>query len=290
MSLFCDAEVGADDVATSSTARRSRTRSSRRRSGSRSRRRCSGSTCPTTRSWAPSGRCGATPTPRSTDLKEMREGELRTVGGVVTALPQKYTKRGDLMATFVLEDLGAAVEVMVFPKTMAQYGELLEEDAIVCVRGRLDPREDAPKIIAMEVTRPELVLDGGQPVRMRAKLGVLTEPKIAPAEGDPRSSTPATVRCSCTSRGTRRPPSSASATSTSSPTATASWPSSASCSAPTASFDGRSGLHTSLLGRSGVRTSCPLPRSAPLCPFRPALLRARCARRRAGSACRALTG
>ena len=49
-----------------------------------------------------------------------REGEMRTVGGVVTALARKYTKRGDLMATFVLEDLGAAIEVMVFPKTMAQ--------------------------------------------------------------------------------------------------------------------------------------------------------------------------
>ena len=57
------------------------------------------------------------------------------------------------MATFVLEDLGAAVEVMVFPKTMAQYGELLDEDAIVCVKGRLDTREDTPKIIAMEITR-----------------------------------------------------------------------------------------------------------------------------------------
>ena len=45
---------------------------------------------------------------------------MRTVGGIVTALDRKYTKRGDLMATFVLEDLGAALEVMVFPKTMAE--------------------------------------------------------------------------------------------------------------------------------------------------------------------------
>ncbi|MBM3675800.1 MAG: DNA polymerase III subunit alpha [Actinobacteria bacterium] len=111
------------------------------------------------------------------ELKEMREGELRTVGGVVTALSRKYTKRGDLMATFVLEDLAAAVEVMVFPKTMAQYGELLEEDAVVCVKGRLDAREESPKIIAMEVTHPELVLDGGPPVRIRVKLGALTEAK-----------------------------------------------------------------------------------------------------------------
>jgi DNA polymerase-3 subunit alpha len=111
------------------------------------------------------------------ELKEMREGELRTVGGVVTALARKYTKRGDLMATFVLEDLGAAVEVMVFPKTMTQYGELLDEDAIVCVRGRLDLREDAPKLVAMEVSLPQLAVDGPE-VRIRAKLGSLNDAKV----------------------------------------------------------------------------------------------------------------
>jgi DNA polymerase-3 subunit alpha len=112
------------------------------------------------------------------ELKEMREGEMRTCGGVVTALARKYTKRGDLMATFVLEDLGAAVEVMVFPKTMTQYGELLDEDAIVCVKGRLDLREDAPKLVAMEITLPPLVIDGGQPVRIRARLGSLDERRV----------------------------------------------------------------------------------------------------------------
>ncbi|MBV8952132.1 MAG: DNA polymerase III subunit alpha, partial [Actinobacteria bacterium] len=109
------------------------------------------------------------------DLKELREGEMRTVGGVVTALARKYTKRGDLMATFVIEDLAAAVEVMVFPKTMAQYGHVLDEDAIVCVKGRLDTRDDMPKIIAMEIVRPELVLDGGPPVRLRIKVSSLSD-------------------------------------------------------------------------------------------------------------------
>src|SRR5204863_9383339 len=89
------------------------------------------------------------------ELRDAREGEVRTVGGIVTALQRKYTKRGDFMATFVLEDLGAALEVMVFPKTMADYGHLLEDDAIVCVKGRLDMREDQPKVISVEIMRPE---------------------------------------------------------------------------------------------------------------------------------------
>jgi DNA polymerase-3 subunit alpha len=113
-----------------------------------------------------------------TELKELREGELRVVGGVVTALSRRYTKRGDLMATFVLEDLGAALEVMVFPKTMTSYGHVLEGDAIVCVKGRLDLRDDGPKIIAMEISQPEVVLDGGPPVRIRVKRAALTNEKV----------------------------------------------------------------------------------------------------------------
>ena len=139
-----------------------------------------------------------------TELKEGREGEMRVVGGIVTALSRKYTKRGDLMATFVLEDLSAAVEVMVFPKTMTDHGHALEDDAIVCVKGRIDQRDDMPKLIAMEITRPEVVLDGGPPVRIRAKLGSLSDTKVARLK-EILGSTPATARRSCTSRAPTRP-------------------------------------------------------------------------------------
>ena len=113
------------------------------------------------------------------ELRELREGELRSVGGIVTALARRYTKKGDLMATFVLEDLGAAMEVTVFPNTMAKWGHVLEDDAIVCVKGRLDVREDQPRITALEITRPELLLDEGPPVRVRTKLASFDERRVA---------------------------------------------------------------------------------------------------------------
>jgi len=125
---------------------------------------------------------------RHTDsaLSDMREDDgpatgdrspVRTVGGVVTDLRRSYTKKGDLMARFVLEDLQAAMEVFVFPKTMAEYGALIENDAIVVVRGRLDTREDEPKIVCMEVSRP--VLERGQEdLHITLPLGVLTEAKV----------------------------------------------------------------------------------------------------------------
>ncbi len=113
------------------------------------------------------------------EVLDLGDGEARRVGGVVTALARKYTRRGDLMATFVLEDLAGAVDVMVFPKATAEYGDLLAEDAVVVVRGRVNARDDERSLVAMEITRPELVLDGGPPVRIRVREGALTPSKSA---------------------------------------------------------------------------------------------------------------
>jgi DNA polymerase-3 subunit alpha len=117
------------------------------------------------------------------ELREAREGELRTVGGIVTALSTKYTRRGDFMATFVLEDLAGVLDVMVFPRTMTEYGHVLENDAIVVVKGRVDLRDDAPKLVAMEVIRPEIVMEGGPPVRIKVKLNALSDDKAARLKG-----------------------------------------------------------------------------------------------------------
>jgi DNA polymerase III subunit alpha len=124
---------------------------------------------------------------RHTDcsLSDMRDDEMglgdrspvRSVGGVVTDLRRSYTKKGDLMARFVLEDLQAAMEVFVFPRTMADYGALIENDAIVVVKGRLDTREEEPKIVAMEVARP-LLDRGEQDLHITLPLGVLPDAKV----------------------------------------------------------------------------------------------------------------
>ncbi len=107
------------------------------------------------------------------------EGQIRTVGGVVTELSRRYTKKGDFMATFTLEDLQAGVEVFVFPKAMAEYGPMLEDDAIVVVKGRVDFRDDRVKLICMEVSRPELAPTGASAeLRVRLPLHALTDSTV----------------------------------------------------------------------------------------------------------------
>ena len=127
------------------------------------------------------------------DLKELddagmgeagsREGQVKTVGGVITSLARRYTKRGELMATFVLEDLRASIEVFVFPKAMQEVGPVLADDAVCVIRGRVDTRDDQVKLVCMEAHRPELPVDGAAELRVQLPLGALTEPVVDRLKG-----------------------------------------------------------------------------------------------------------
>jgi DNA polymerase-3 subunit alpha len=62
------------------------------------------------------------------------------------------------MYFLTLEDLTDNVEVIVFPTVLEKYKELVEEDKIIMVKGRLDRKEDQIKLIAIEIEdikRPE---------------------------------------------------------------------------------------------------------------------------------------
>ncbi len=78
------------------------------------------------------------------DLEERPDGDVLTIGGVVTGLQRKFTKKGDAMGVFVLEDLQDAVEVTLFPRVMQEQGYKLSDDAIVILRARVDRRDDRP--------------------------------------------------------------------------------------------------------------------------------------------------
>jgi len=84
----------------------------------------------------------------------LRDQDALTVGGLVTRLQKKFTKKGEPMAVFWLEDLQAAMEVVVFPSSYVAASAVLAADAIVMVRGKVDMRDDEPKIVAQEVSIP----------------------------------------------------------------------------------------------------------------------------------------
>jgi DNA polymerase III subunit alpha len=50
-----------------------------------------------------------------------------------------------------------------FPQTYQQYATSIAEDAVVVVKGRIDRRDDVPKLIAMELTVPDLSVADADP-------------------------------------------------------------------------------------------------------------------------------
>ena len=86
-----------------------------------------------------------------------------TLGGILSGVARKVTRQGATWAAATLEDLEGAIEVLFFPATYQTCMHLVIEDAIVIVKGRLDRREEVPKLIAMEVKTAELPTDGTGP-------------------------------------------------------------------------------------------------------------------------------
>ena len=116
-------------------------------------------------------------------LSTPRAEEMITVGGVATSVSRRYTKRGDLMGSFVLEDLSSSIEVFLFPRQMADFGAMLEEDAIFVVKGRLDARDDQPKLVAHSISRPNLSAGSSQPLGICIALSQLTRSNLLRLKG-----------------------------------------------------------------------------------------------------------
>jgi DNA polymerase-3 subunit alpha len=75
-----------------------------------------------------------------------------TIGGIVTGLRLLKTKKGDRMATFLLEDLDGGVEVLVFPEAYKKAAARLADDVIVLVKGRAEALDEGRfRVLASDV-------------------------------------------------------------------------------------------------------------------------------------------
>ena len=113
------------------------------------------------------------------DLDDKPDGTVVTVGGVITGLSRKFTRKGDPMAVFTLEDLESSIEVTVFPKSMMEHGHKLVDDAIVLVRGRVDSRDETAKLLCSDLTVFDpSELEQSPPLRLRLPATSLSEQRI----------------------------------------------------------------------------------------------------------------
>ena len=106
-------------------------------------------------------------------LSEKPSGFDVAIGGLVSSLRLMRTKKGDPMAIVLLEDWEGMVEVLVFPDTFAKVQKLLEVDAPLLVKGKLDNDESTIKILASDIypiERVKEVLSRSVTIRINSKL------------------------------------------------------------------------------------------------------------------------
>jgi len=85
-------------------------------------------------------------------LAQVTEAREASVGGIIAGLRLIKTRKGDRMASFLLEDLDGGVEVLVFPETYKKVAQRLAEDEVVLVTGKAEVQEEGkPRLLASEV-------------------------------------------------------------------------------------------------------------------------------------------
>jgi len=87
----------------------------------------------------------------SQSIRGVPDGQEITIGGVVNALKEINTKKGDRMAFVTLEDLQGVVEVIIFAELFKNSSLLLKGEEPVFIKGRVDAGEENTKVIAGEV-------------------------------------------------------------------------------------------------------------------------------------------
>ncbi|EFL26880.1 LOW QUALITY PROTEIN: DNA polymerase III, alpha subunit, partial [Streptomyces himastatinicus ATCC 53653] len=110
---------------------------------------------------------------------EHADGAIVTIGGIISGLQRKMTKQGNAWAIATVEDLAGSIECMFFPATYQLVSTQLVEDVVVFVKGRLDKREDIPRLVAMEMMVPDLSEAGANaPVTITIPTVKVTPPLV----------------------------------------------------------------------------------------------------------------
>ncbi|MEV6599474.1 DNA polymerase III subunit alpha [Actinoplanes sp. NPDC051346] len=108
------------------------------------------------------------------------DGQVVTLAGILTGVQRRITKQGRAWASATLEDLAGGVEALFFPNTYEVIGQYIAEDAIVVVKGRVDRRDDTPRIMAMDMSMPDVTHNpDSKPITLTMPITRCTPPLVS---------------------------------------------------------------------------------------------------------------
>lgn len=96
---------------------------------------------------------------KTAELAGLESGLRISIGGIVTTLQVRTTKKGSRFALLRLEDQGGGIKCVLWPETFSKYEATVQNDVAVLMTGRLEVTDDGQiSLIADEVARLEDIL------------------------------------------------------------------------------------------------------------------------------------
>lgn len=92
------------------------------------------------------------------ELKDISEGAIVTVCGLVTAVRQIVTKSGKMLKVGTVEDLTGKVDFVAYSETLEKFGSFLEPESKIIIGGKIQHRGDDEILISIiinDVSRVE---------------------------------------------------------------------------------------------------------------------------------------
>lgn len=89
---------------------------------------------------------------KSIELPNLRSGIRISIGGIISDLQSRTTKKGDRFALLRLEDESGGTKCVLWPETYRKHSMFVQNEAAVLITGRLElSEENPPNIIADQV-------------------------------------------------------------------------------------------------------------------------------------------
>ena len=89
---------------------------------------------------------------KSIELPNLRSGGRISIGGIISDLQSRTTKKGDRFALLRLEDESGGTKCVLWPETFRKHSMFVQNEAAVLITGRLElSEENPPNIIADQV-------------------------------------------------------------------------------------------------------------------------------------------
>ena len=107
---------------------------------------------------------------------KFKDGQNVKYAGTITSVKKKYTKRNTIMAFVTVEDLYGSAEIVVFDSVFSRCDNILVEENIVLVEGRLSIKEDEDaRIIVQNIKEFSEENNTGDNIRKNTVLIDITE-------------------------------------------------------------------------------------------------------------------